>query len=407
MKVQERRITTRPLKVSSFFAALPCVAILVLVGCGGGQDSAQGESEETSTTGSTVAESTGGGAETTAGTGTTAGAGTTAETTAGASTTAETTGGASTTAETTGGASTTAETTSSGATEPTRPYTAVVPASGLEPGGVPVGDALAAGAEDPSTGPLQTNRLVTFYGNPRSAQMGILGEYADPETMMEQLKQQTLAYSAIDPERPAVPTIELIASTAQRDPGPDGNYLGRLSTEEIEQYAQLAEENGALLLLDIQIGQSTIPDEIEYLRPFLERPYVHLAIDTEYSVEPGQVPGVDLGSVDGSEIQDAIESLTRMVDEQNIPDKVVVVHQFTTAAITNKQLISPTRNVEVVLNADGFGSPENKISKYNALVSGEPIQYGGFKLFYSQDPVLLSPEQVLQLDPVPAVVNYQ
>lgn len=364
---------------------LPCVALLVLVGCGGeGQDSAQGEGEEASTTGAAVAESTDGGAETTA------------ETTARGETTAETTGGASTTAETTVMAA-----------ESTQPYTAVVPASGLEPGGVPSSDALVDGAEDPSTGPLQTNRLVTFYGNPRSAQMGVLGEFADPETMMKQLKQQTLAYSALDPERPAVPTIELIASTAQRDPGPEGDYLGRLSTEEIEQYAQLAEANGALLLLDVQLGLNTVADEIEVLRPFLERPYVHLAIDTEYSVEPGQVPGVDLGGVDGAEIQQAVETLTQLVEEKGIPDKVLVVHQFESGIVTNKQAIQPTRNVEVVLNADGFGAPENKISKYNLLVSGEPIQYGGFKLFYTQDISLLSPEQVLQLDPVPVVVNYQ
>ncbi len=375
----------RPLTISTFFAGLPCVALLVLVGCGGGgQDSAQGESEEASTTGATVAESTGGRAETTA------------ETAARAETTAGTTGGASTTAETT-----------VEATAPTQPYTAVVPASGLEPGGVPSSDALVDGAEDLSTGPLQTNRLVTFYGNPRSAAMGVLGEFADPETMMNQLKQQTLAYSAIDPERPAVPTIELIASTAQRDPGPEGDYISRLSSEEIEEYATLAEENGALLLLDVQLGLSTVNEAIEALRPFLERPYVHLAIDTEYSVEPGQVPGVDLGSVDGSKIQGAVETLTQMVEENGIPDKVLVVHQFTAAAITNKQEIKPTENVQVALNADGFGSPENKISKYRALVRDEPIQYGGFKLFYEQDPTLLSPEQVLQLEPAPVVVNYQ
>jgi hypothetical protein len=98
--------------------------------------------------------------------------------------------------------------------------------------------------------------------------------------MMANLKEQTAAYSAADPDRPAVPTIELIASTAQRDPGADGTFICRLPEEEIEEYATLAEENGALLLLDVQLGRSTVADEIEALRPFLERPYVHLAIDT-------------------------------------------------------------------------------------------------------------------------------
>ncbi len=48
--------------------------------------------------------------------------------------------------------------------------------------------------------------------------MGVLGE-TNPETMMANLIEQTAAYSVADPERPAVPTIELITSTAQRYPG--------------------------------------------------------------------------------------------------------------------------------------------------------------------------------------------
>ncbi len=61
----------------------------------------------------------------------------------------------------------------------------------------------------------------------------------------------------------------------------------------------------------------------------------------------------------------------------------------------------------MVLNADGFGLAEEKTTKYDTLVSEEPIQYGGFKLFYRQDEPLLSPEQVLELDPAPVVINYQ
>jgi hypothetical protein len=55
----------------------------------------------------------------------------------------------------------------------------------------------------------------------------------------------------------------------------------------------------------------------------------------------------------------------------------------------------------------GSGRRRNKTTKHDTLVGDEPIQYGGFKLFYLQDKPLLSPEQVLRLDPTPAVVNYQ
>ena len=399
-------------------------------GCGG---SAQEESPQPEQQGGALEESAA--AETTGGrtaggtTGGTMGGGTTGSmgggTTAGATTQA---GGGTTMGEATGGGS-------AGST--TQPFAAIAPPPGAaplaeasgppEPRGtrvestavdqygqplapatrtVPLGQTLVTGAEDPSNGPLKNNRLVAYYGNPLSGYMGVLGE-TDPQTMMANLKKQTAAYSELDPERPAIPTIELIASTASREPGEFGLYINQLPTELIEQYAQLAEDNGALLLLDVQLGLATIEEEIEILRPFLERPYVHLAIDTEYSVEPGQIPGVDLGNVDGTEIAPAIQTLDAIVRENNLPPKMLLVHQFETGIVTSKELIQPTENVEVVLHADGFGGPEAKLTKYNLLVRDEATQYGGFKLFYTQDAPLLSPQQVLQLDPAPAVVTYQ
>ncbi len=134
------------------------------------------------------------------------------------------------------------------AAEPEEPYAAIPPPAGArvtEPG-----SALVEGAEDLSDGPLKENRLVAYYGTPQSGYMGVLGDSA-PEAMMAQLKEQAAAYSATDPSRPAIPTVELIASVAQRDPGPYGIYLSRLPHETIERYARLAEENRALLLLDV------------------------------------------------------------------------------------------------------------------------------------------------------------
>jgi hypothetical protein len=146
---------------------------------------------------------------------------------------------------------------------------------------------------------------------------------------------------------------------------------------------------------------------VEALRPFLERPHVHLAIDPEYDMAPGEIPGQQFGTSDGYEIMDAARTLSGMAEEKDLPAKVLVVHQFRYDMLINKEIIEPLPNVEVVLHADGFGVPEDKLEKYDLLVKQEPIQYGGFKLFYQQDVPLLTPEQVLQLDPPPAVVSYQ
>jgi hypothetical protein len=272
--------------------------------------------------------------------------------------------------------------------------------------GLLLSDTLVAGAEDRTNGPLVKHRVVSYYGHPFSAQMGILGEY-QPDEMISHLKEQTKAYTKADPGRPAIPAIELIASVAQPAPGPDGLYLTRTPTNVIEKYAQLAKKNDCLLLLDVQIGYSSIADEIEALRPFLERDYVHLAIDPEYDMKPGQIPGQEFGNSSGQEIMAAAHTLSDIVKKKDLPPKILVIHQFRYDMISDKQAIKPVPNVEMVLHADGYGVPADKTEKYKLLVHDEPIQYGGFKLFYQQDVPLLTPKQVLTLNPKPAVISYQ
>ncbi len=268
-------------------------------------------------------------------------------------------------------------------------------------------DTLLAGAKDETGGVLTDHRLVSYYGHPLSGAMGVLGQL-EPEAMVRELKAQAQEYTRLDPELPAKPTIELIASVAQPVPGPDGLYLTRTEPRLIEKYARLAEENDCLLLLDIQIGYSTIADEVEVLLPYLERDYVHLAIDTEYDMIPPDVPAEEIGSSPGADIMGAARTLSEIVRENDLPPKVMVIHQFQDGMIQNKRMLEPVPNVQIALHADGFGTPRQKIVKYNALVRDEPIQYGGFKLFYDQDAPLLSPKETLEvLEPNPAVISYQ
>lgn len=267
---------------------------------------------------------------------------------------------------------------------------------------------LISGKEDATKdGPLLGNRIVAFYGHPWSPQMGILGEYEDPRQMVEDLEEQAAVYTKLDPDLPAKPTIELISSVAQRDPGEDGLYLSHTPPEVIEEYARLAEKNDLLLLLDVQLGRGTVAEEVERIKPFLKRPYVHLAIDTEYSVEAGEVPGMNLGSVDAGEIMGAARTLNEIVEEEDLPAKMLLVHQFEPSVVTNKQLLEPLPNVQIAVHADGFGTPEAKLAKYDILIREEPVQYGGFKVFYRQDVPMLTPKEVLAMEPPPAVVTYQ
>ncbi|MGI8313758.1 hypothetical protein [Halobacillus mangrovi] len=314
--------------------------------------------------------------------------------------------------------------------EPPKPYEAIKPDEGAKPlkekmteeelkkmpvveahGGerkrmIPVGETLVNGAKDQTDGPLKDHRLVMYYGHPNSTNMGILGEM-EPEALMNQLKEQTKAYSNADPDRPAIPTIELISTVAQRNPGPEGKYYHMTSPEQIDEYARLAKKHDALLMLDLQLGTDSVLNQVKLIEKWLKLPYVHLAIDTEFHVDEGETPGVNLGQVNGAEVQEAVEYVSKIVEENNLPDKIVLVHQFMDEALTNKEAIKPTDNVEVALNYDGWGPASTKMSLYRKFVRNEAVQYGGFKIFYKKDEPVLSAEEVLKLDPNPAIINYQ
>ena len=290
---------------------------------------------------------------------------------------------------------------------PTAPVASAAPSKTAAASASPAAPPTVAPTKPPvTTSALATHRLVTYYGHPYDDRMGILGEF-DPEPMIQKLKAQTAAYTAADPSRPGLCAIELIASVAQGSPGADGLYIARTPLKEVEKFSQLAEKHGCLLLLDIQMGYDTIQNDVTPLLPFLQKPHVHLAIDPEFHVKRGQIPGESFGSVTAAEVTWAMQTLGNLVRANNLPDKIIVLHQFREDMLPDKGNIKPLPNVDLVLMMDGWGLPGAKIANYNAFVRDEPIQYGGIKLFYRQDDPLMTPQEIVKLDPLPLVIIYQ
>jgi len=253
---------------------------------------------------------------------------------------------------------------------------------------------------------LPARRIVSYYGNPLSSGMGVLGEQS-PEKMFPRLRAQAEAYKSADKERSVTPALELVAVVAQGQPGPDGLYRLRMETELIEQVAGWADEHGFLLILDVQIGRGNVDDEVNWLLPFLKRPNVHLALDPEFAMPRNQVPGQRVGTMDAAAINGAQRTLADLVESEKLPPKLLVVHRFTEEMVTSHQKIATDPRVQVVMVMDGFGTPSIKSRQYDSLISEQRVQYTGFKLFYRHDQPLMTPEQVLLLDPPPDLVIYQ
>lgn len=258
---------------------------------------------------------------------------------------------------------------------------------------------------------LPGHRIIAFYGNQRSTRMGILGELP-PAQMLARLEQVAAEWSAADPGTPAMPALHLIATVAHGQPGADGKYRIRHGPEVIEQVIRWAESKGWLVFLDIQVGQSTVEAELPRLLPYLARPNVHLALDPEFAMKDGRLPGRYIGTMDAAEVNHAVRVLERMVDSLRLPPKVIVVHRFTVDMLTNARSIrvDPEGRVQVVVDMDGFGTPGGKAAIWRHVILRWPVQYTGLKLFTKSrnDTPMMSPAEVLErFWPAPLYIQYQ
>ncbi len=253
---------------------------------------------------------------------------------------------------------------------------------------------------------LPTNRLILYYGNPLSPVMGPIGAYPDDE-LIARLQQQAQAYADLDPAHPVVPGFDYVSPVAQPVPMADGTWTYRMPDDSIEHYINLANANQALFFFDMQIGHSTVQKEVTNVWPYLERPGVDLSLDPEFDMAPGDIPGVEFGRMYASEINWAIDQLSNLVETQHLPTKILIIHQFLESMLPDWQKIQIKPGVEVVTSVDGFGPPGSKIGDYQVFDKDQLIQYPGFKLFYALDKPLMSPQDVLALDPAPLMVMYQ
>jgi hypothetical protein len=203
-----------------------------------------------------------------------------------------------------------------------------------------------------------------------------------------------------------MPALELIAVIANADAGDDGLYSLRQPDAIIRRYLRAARKVKGLLLLDIQPGRSDFFTEAKLLEKWLRQPDVGLALDPEWHVIAGQVPGKVIGTVDSREINATTAWLSRLTLKERLPEKLVVIHQFTDDMVDDTT-VKPRDGLQVVLNADGFGSQAVKKAKYHAFTRQAPGFGSGFKLFYHEDLDLMKPRQVLHMHPPPDFVVYE
>lgn len=258
---------------------------------------------------------------------------------------------------------------------------------------------------------LPFNRIVAYYGNFYSKGMGILGELPEDEVLAK-LRTEVAAWEAADPNTPVVPAIEYIDVTAQGSAGKDGKYRLRMPDTQIDKALEMAKKINAIVILDIQLGLSDLQTELPLLDKYWTMPQVHLALDPEFAMHNGMAPGRVIGTMSAEDINWAAEYLANIVRQNDLPPKILVIHRFTEDMVTGYKRIKPLPEVQVVVQMDGWGSPQRKKNTFNTVVTPEPIQFAGLKVFYKNDlkedpPRLLTKQEILNLTPSPIFIQYQ
>ncbi|WP_439883544.1 hypothetical protein ACSX1A_08875 [Pontibacter sp. MBLB2868] len=257
---------------------------------------------------------------------------------------------------------------------------------------------------------LPHKRILAYYGNPLSKRMGILGELPE-EQVLAKLDEEVAKWNKADSLTPVQPALHAIVVTAQGHPSAGGKYRLRMSDNMIDGVLEMAKKRDAIVFLDVQVGQSTLQEELPRLEKYLQLPNVHLGVDAEFSMKDGGVPGRKIGTYDAADINYATKYLADLTKEHNLPPKLLIVHRFTQRMITNADDIKLRPEVQIVMHMDGWGPPSLKRDTYRRYIKNEPVQFTGFKLFYKNDTKnnsrLMTPEEVLALKPTPMYIQYQ
>lgn len=250
-------------------------------------------------------------------------------------------------------------------------------------------------------------RLVGFSGLPGAAALGKLG-IGNLDDRARDIETQAKPYAR---GRKILPVFELIATVSHRSGGKDGMYRSRASDQVVQKHLDAARRHQGILLLNIQPGRADFLPEVQAYEKWLVEPDVGLALDPEWAVDPGEVPGRTYGNTSGKELDGVASYVSGLVKANDLPEKPIVFHQVAKSIVRNETALRPHEGVVLIKSVDGIGGRGAKEKTWGVLMKGKSAHVRpGFKLFYVEDREggpLMTPAQVMALKPTPDYVLYE
>ena len=269
---------------------------------------------------------------------------------------------------------------------------------------------------------VQSSPVITVYGRSFGVApiLGLLGDLNSFDELERSIAPWVQATEELA-QAPVTVAPHLIYALARPCQGEDDScliFLDGSGVDLINEYILPAAERGMSVVLDAQMGRLSPSFFVRRMidMGYMAYPNVHIALDPEFATKPGQnMPGHPIGWLSANAINEAQRILADYVRSENLSHKkMMIIHQFVDELSDSWSMVYGKRNLQVfpevdlVLDADGFGSPDAKIHKYNAITNPDAyphLQWRGIKIFqhnkyaprFSDSPVL-TPRQLFGLD---------
>lgn len=250
-------------------------------------------------------------------------------------------------------------------------------------------------------------RYVAFYGHFRTTGLGALGEQG-PQATLDRMAPLLTEYAADGSQ--VIPTFEMIATVASATATEDNDYSFEWSPDGFAEWIAVAEANDAYVILDLQSGRDDFLTQAKQYEELLKLPFVGLALDPEWRLQNDQVHLEQVGQVQAAEVNTVVDWLADLVRDNGLPQKMLIVHQFQSRMIVDRETLKHRPELQMVIQMDGQGPIPTKNETYAVLTAGTEESHWrwGWKNFFDEDsPETATPAYTIDKDPVPVFVSYQ
>jgi hypothetical protein len=250
--------------------------------------------------------------------------------------------------------------------------------------------------------------FVALYGSPDIAGLGAMGEQSLDQTIVR-LNALSDTYQPLSDVK-VIPTLEIITTIASANLTGNNDYSNELDIAKIQPWVDRAKQENMYVLLDLQPGRTDFLTQAKLYESLLKEPHVGLALDPEWRLQSPEARHLrSIGSVSAAEINQTSAWLADLVKKYDLPQKMLLIHQFKLSMITSREtLMTDREELAYVIHADGHGNLEQKIDTYKNLQVGLPLNISmGWKNFYDEDLPTPTPEQTMQQRAQPVFVSYQ